>query len=67
MKTVVHPRASTEKFSGKGQLKDEDREIAPLSLPPFYQWGLRYTLGACGQGSTSRRVVSRIPRERSFF
>jgi len=46
-------RASAEKFSG-GQWKNQDREIAPISLSLYYQW--RVIGGALGMhlGLTSR-------------
>jgi len=37
-------RASAEKFS-RGRDKHQDREIAPISLPPFYQWRVRGRTG----------------------
>jgi len=37
-KLVVSARVSAERFSGGEVMKRQDREIAPISLPPFYQW-----------------------------
>jgi len=36
---------SAEIFFGRGQKEHQDREIAPISLLPFYLWGLEGALG----------------------
>jgi len=39
-------RVSAKFFSGgRGQWKHRDREMAPISLPPFYQWRVRGRTG----------------------
>jgi len=37
---------SAEKFTGgRGAKRHQDREIAPISLPPFYEWRVRGRTG----------------------
>jgi len=43
---VLALKVSAEKFSGgRGQKEQQDREIAPISLPPFYHWRVRGLTG----------------------
>jgi len=36
---MIRNQGRRQKISrGRGQWKEQDRKIAPTSLPPFYQW-----------------------------
>jgi len=53
-----HPRASAKNFSG-GPMKNQDREIAPISLPQLYQWGVRERNGHTPKSAPQGKVASR--------
>jgi len=52
---------SAEKFlGGKGQKEHQDQEIAPISLPSFYQWRVR----GCTGHALQRNAAPRAPRKK---
>jgi len=51
--SLLLPKASAEKFPGGDRQKDLDREIAPISLPPFHQWRV---IGCTGQASRAHHL-----------
>jgi len=53
-------RASAEKFPGGEQWKIQDRELALISLPLFYQWCVRGALGM-HPGLTSKERCIKSP------
>jgi len=52
---------STENFpEGRGQKEHQDREIAPISFLPFYQWWVKGHTGHA-PGITSTKCCTKRP------
>jgi len=58
---------SAEKCPERGQWKNQDREIAPISLPLFDQWRVRRRTGHTHRGTLHQDLRASLKSVHLFF